>query len=149
WQAADLQRDPPSRLKSWGCDRLHSANMRPKECLVLGRPGRVLLERSWTLAFVSSGTRPPNQRLTATRPFSPQRIQHASVSLSEPIRRYPTESETSFETSSSCAASLRTSSALPINRVSMARMSKSRSIAGTHDDAGGSSSVTEIGATKR
>src|SRR5271166_2664690 len=119
WQAADLQCDPTSRLKALGCDRLHSANMRPKGCLVLGRPGRVLLVRCWTFSLISSGRHPPNQRLTATRPFAPQRIQHASASVSEPIRRYPPESETLFETSSSCAASLRTSSALPISRDSM------------------------------
>ena len=59
--------------------------------------------------------------------------------------RYAPESEAS----SSCLASLLTSSALPISRVSMVRVSTSPAIAGTHDEASLSPPVMEIGAIKR
>ena len=50
---------------------------------------------------------------------------------------------------SNSEASLLTSSALPINRASIARRSKSCFVGGTHDGPGGGFSVIVIGATKR
>src|SRR5271166_4842146 len=93
WQAADLQRDPPSRLKSWGCDRLHSANMRPKECLVLGRPGRVLLERTPARTLLDLGlclvrnasAKPKAHRNSALQPAANSARQRQPIRAHSPL----------------------------------------------------------------